>query len=320
MSTIKSSDEHLTLNADGSSKDIKFQANGVEKASIDSSGNLTVSGNLTSVGIDDNADATAITIDSSERVGIGTGSPTQQLHSYNTNAHRLRVANANYGIDLHQPAGASSPHINAYGTDVAIIFDVNDSEKMRINSNGYVNVGTATNKGATKLTVESDTSVDNPMAVSNSRTGAATDYSILFYRAGSIVGSVQTSLSATSYVTSSDYRLKENVDYTWDATTRLKQLKPARFNWIADDTNTLVDGFIAHEVSSVVPEAVTGDKDAMIAEVLYAEGDELPEGKKVGDVKTAAEINPQGIDQAKLVPLLVKTIQELEARITALEA
>ena len=79
MSTIKSSSEHLTLNADGASKDIKFQANGVEKASIDSSGNLTVSGNLTSVGIDDNADATAITIDSSENVGIGTSSPNYKL-------------------------------------------------------------------------------------------------------------------------------------------------------------------------------------------------------------------------------------------------
>jgi|APSaa5957512535_1039671.scaffolds.fasta_scaffold20003_2 hypothetical protein len=70
MSTIKSSAEHLTLNADGASKDIKFQANGVEKASIDSSGNLTVSGNLTSVGIDDNADATAITIHSNETVSF----------------------------------------------------------------------------------------------------------------------------------------------------------------------------------------------------------------------------------------------------------
>jgi len=70
MSTIKSSSEHLTLNADGASKDIKFQANGVEKASIDSSGNLTVSGNLTSVGIDDNADATAITINSDESVSF----------------------------------------------------------------------------------------------------------------------------------------------------------------------------------------------------------------------------------------------------------
>jgi len=142
----------------------------------------------------------------------------------------------------------------------------------------------------------------------------------VFINDNGTVGTIKTNGSATSFNTSSDYRLKENVDYTWDATTRLKQLKPARFNFIADDTNTLVDGFIAHEVSSVVPEAISGAKDAMTAEVLYVEGDDIPEGKSVGDVKTAAAIDPQGIDQSKLVPLLVKTIQELEARITALEA
>ena len=140
------------------------------------------------------------------------------------------------------------------------------------------------------------------------------------------VGAINTSGSATSYNTSSDYRLKENVDYTWDATTRLKQLKPARFNFIADDTNTLVDGFIAHEVSSVVPEAIHGVKDAMEAETFYTADDVETQGdspsKAVGDVKTYSSsiITPQGIDQSKLVPLLVKTIQELEARITALEA
>lgn len=91
MSTIKSSDEHLTLNADGSSKDIKFQANGVEKASISSSGAFTsttidatkLTGtipNFTSTGIDDNADATAITISSAENVGIGATSPSTSLH------------------------------------------------------------------------------------------------------------------------------------------------------------------------------------------------------------------------------------------------
>ncbi len=98
MSTIKSSDEHLTLNADGSSKDIKFQANGVEKASISSSGAFTsttidatkltgdlpaISGaNLTGVGvagISSSADATAITISSDEKVGIGETSPTTHL-------------------------------------------------------------------------------------------------------------------------------------------------------------------------------------------------------------------------------------------------
>ena len=133
------------------------------------------------------------------------------------------------------------------------------------------------------------------------------------------VGRIQTSGSSTSYLTSSDYRLKENVDYTWDATTRLKQLKPARFNFITD-TDTTIDGFLAHEVSNIVPEAISGEKDAMIAEVLYANGDEIPDGKKVGDVKRPSRINPQAIDQSKLVPLLVKTIQELEARITALES
>jgi hypothetical protein len=109
---------------------------------------------------------------------------------------------------------------------------------------------------------------------------------------GTRVGTITITSSATGYATSSDYRLKENVTDMTNATTRLKELKPKRFNWIVDETNTLVDGFLAHEVSNVVPEAVTGEKD----------GEEM-----------------QGIDQSKLIPLLVKTIQELEARIKTLE-
>ena len=113
------------------------------------------------------------------------------------------------------------------------------------------------------------------------------------------VGSITTSGSSTAYNTSSDYRLKTDVAYDWDATTRLKQLKPARFEWIADGDDAVpVDGFLAHEVQSIVPEAITGTKD-----------------------EVDADGNPvmQGIDQSKIVPLLVKTIIELEARIAALE-
>jgi len=113
------------------------------------------------------------------------------------------------------------------------------------------------------------------------------------------IGSIYCTTSSVAYNTSSDYRLKENVDYTWDATTRLKQLKPARFNFIVDDTNTLVDGFLAHEAQAVVPECATGTHN---------------------EVDNDGNAVMQGIDQSKLVPLLVKTIQELEARITALEA
>ena len=115
---------------------------------------------------------------------------------------------------------------------------------------------------------------------------------------GTIVGSINVASSSTAYNTSSDYRLKTSVTYDWDATTRLKQLKPKRFNFIADETNTLKDGFLAHEVSDIVPEAITGTKDG---------------------VDSDGNVIAQGIDQSKLVPLLVKTIQELEARITVLE-
>jgi hypothetical protein len=130
------------------------------------------------------------------------------------------------------------------------------------------------------------------------RDDTVTINTMTFGKNGSIVGSISTTGSATAYNTSSDYRLKENVTADWDATTRLKQLNPVRFNFIAD-ADTTVDGFLAHEVQSIVPEAITGTHN-----------------------EVDADGNPvyQGIDQSKLVPLLVKTIQELEARIAALES
>ena len=174
-------------------------------------------------------------------------------------------------------------------------------------------------------------------------------YSAGFFRnsSGTKVGEIVVGTSATQFLTSSDYRLKENVSYSFDATSRLKQLKPARFNFIAD-ADTTVDGFLAHEVSSIVPEAITGDKDdteKITDVVLNADGtrltDDVTKEKWVaGKLSTTDEdgntVDPiyasnttwvashtvpkyQGIDQAKLVPLLVKTIQELEARIKALE-
>ncbi len=111
------------------------------------------------------------------------------------------------------------------------------------------------------------------------------------------VGSISTSGSATSYNTSSDYRLKENITAISDAITRLKTLKPYRFNFKAD-ASTTVDGFLAHEVTAV-PEAITGTKDEVDADnkPIY-----------------------QGIDQSKLVPLLVAAVQELIGKVEALEA
>jgi hypothetical protein len=153
---------------------------------------------------------------------------------------------------------------------------------------------------------------------------SASGEAMYFYHGGGIaspVGRIATTSSATSYITSSDYRLKENVVAMTSATERLKQLNPLRFNFIVD-ADTTVDGFLAHEVQDVVPEAITGTKDAMRDEEYEVTPAVLDDD---GNVTTEAVMGTrsvpdyQGIDQSKLVPLLVATIQELEARLTALE-
>jgi hypothetical protein len=142
-------------------------------------------------------------------------------------------------------------------------------------------------------------------------------------------------INAAAFTVSSDYRLKENVTDITDATERLKRLNPVRFNFKPfeetgeEHHSDIVDGFLAHEVSHdsdgnpLVPEAITGTKDAMRDEqyvvtpaVLDDDGNEVTPAV----MGTRSVPDYQKIDQSKLVPLLVKTIQELEARITALEA
>ena len=166
---------------------------------------------------------------------------------------------------------------------------------MRIDSSG--NVGIGNNNPAYLFSV-----FTNAMAVAAEfgRNTDASQRTMMLFRSnsqGANVGSIQVTNSSTSYNTSSDYRLKENVTDVTDGITRVKQLAPKRFNFIADADIT-VDGFLAHEAQTVVPEAVHGTKD------------------EVDD-----EGNPvmQGIDQAKLVPLLTAALQEAIAKIEVLE-
>ena len=129
-------------------------------------------------------------------------------------------------------------------------------------------------------------------------------HDVEFTRNGNNVGFINLTTTGTNYSTSSDYRLKENETAISDGITRLKTLKPYRFNFIADAT-TILDGFFAHEVTAV-PEAVIGTKD---------------------EVDENNEPVYQGIDQSKLVPLLTAALQEavtkietLETKVAALEA
>jgi len=136
-----------------------------------------------------------------------------------------------------------------------------------------------------------------------------------FLNNSTTVGTIKYTNSATQYNTSSDYRLKENATAISDGITRLKTLKPYRFNFKVNPSTT-VDGFFAHEVTAV-PEAITGTKDET-QDILYTEEDTIPSGKKVGDVKETVP-NYQGIDQSKLVPLLTAALQEAITKIETLE-
>ena len=205
------------------------------------------------------------------------------------------------------------------------------SERMRILDSGPVCINRASQRNAEKF------SVDNAGQVAIFTCTATADHSniqmihgfaqasnnatqIAFKNSNATtVGSIKSTASATSFNTSSDYRLKENVVDLDGAITRVKQLSPKRFNFIID-ADTTVDGFLAHEAQTVVPEAVTGTHNAL---EVWKEGEELPEGVSVGDNKLDDDGNTipdyQGIDQSKLVPLLTAALQEAIAKIETLE-
>ena len=198
-------------------------------------------------------------------------------------------------------------------------FSTTGSERMRIISTGGVLMNrTSSNSAAsTTLDIDAGSNIYCIVMTANPTNGAF----VRFHKDdGSEIGSIDHTASVTRYLTSSDHRLKENVVAMEDATTRLKQLQPKRFNFIADSNDTTVDGFLAHEVQSVVPEAVSNTHNEV---EVWQDGEELPDDVSVGDNKLDDDGNTipkyQGIDHSCLVPLLVKTIQELEARITALE-
>jgi hypothetical protein len=238
-------------------------------------------------------DTDTLVVDSTNnRVGVGDASPPTELVLGSGTFTIKNASTDSNGLKIYQAGSDTSTVMNHYGG--AMVFGTNNTERMRLNSSGVLSVG-GTNATAKFNVVGQGGS--NVQVQNNIATGTGGVVQIGFINDNGLVGSIQTSGTSTSYITSSDYRLKENVTDITDATTRLKQLNPVRFNFIAD-ADTTVDGFLAHEVQSVVPEAISGTHN------------------EVDD-----DGNPvyQGIDQSKLVPLLVKTIQELEARIAALE-
>jgi len=274
-------------------------------------------------------------------VGIGETSPLGTVHirtsdasitSVNTNADDLILENnGNCGMSICSSTSGEGNinFIDSGDTNVGRIqynhstnqmdFRTNDSVRMSIRSGGEVNIGSLSSvpsgaNGQTRLTVRQNQGTD---AVFIDRTADIdSNYRDLvrFARNGTTVGQIKARNNAVQYNTTSDARLKENVEDMTGAIDRVKTLKPKRYSWIVDDLDAPnIDGFLAHEAQAVVPDAVSGTQN------------------EVDD-----DGNPvyQGIDHGLLVPLLTGALKEaitkietletemtaLKARVTALEA
>ena len=299
---------------------------------------------------------------SAESLGIGTTSPvinnngkTMHIHADSGEWSLFHATTGESGA-----GGGDGTIIGQIGLDGYLfnyeagnlIFGTSAAERMRIDSSGNLLVGRTSpissekfgvegntylgaTTGTTTTTIRNGNSSGLNLYVTHSggantsvsmqmETGDTSNHGhkfIKFTAGGSEQGSISANSGAIAYNTSSDYRLKTDVQPMTDATERLKALKPVNFEWIS--TGTRVDGFLAHEAQEVVPEAVTGTKDAMRTEEYEVTPAVLDDD---GNVVTEAVMGErevpdyQGIDQSKMTPLVVKCLQEAIERIEQLES
>jgi len=222
----------------------------------------------------------------------------------NVTASRLVAADGSFSLPSITFTGDGNTGIFHPLPDT-IAFCEGSNEIMRINSDGDLIVNNTTPVNVTTGTADGFTVLTNGQTHLSRNNGiplflrrrAANGKVAAFYRDTTEVGYINVTTTATAYSTSSDYRLKENPTPMTGALDVVAALKPVDFTWKFD--GSIGRGFIAHELQAVAPEAVTGEKDAVDAE-----------GKP----------EYQGVDASKLVPILVAAIQELSAKVAALEA
>jgi hypothetical protein len=286
---------------------------------------------FSSTGIDDNGTSTAITIDSSQNVGIGESSPDTKLH-VKAGSSGTETAFADSVITLENSGNSRLQFLSGNTSQGEIMFGDGDSnrqgritydhsdnslrlqttnaERMRIDNQGSVlinNLATphdqnvnpgfkvyGTGSGATVLGLVSIARYQGEPLILNR---VNNDGRLIGLQGQGVTrGQIAVSGTVIQYTSYSDHRLKEDVQQISNATESLKQLNPVNFAWI--DGGVRMNGFLAHEVQSVVPEAVTGTHN-----------------------EVDSDDNPvyQGIDQSKLVPLLTASLKEAIAKIEELE-
>jgi hypothetical protein len=244
--------------------------------------------------------------DSSGNLGIGTSSPTAIIHASKSTASDTYFRSTNSLVSSVFGTSAGGGTFVYNNGAYPLQFYTNDTERARIDSSGNLLIGktdtSATVGGLILQKYEAAGETAGKIQVIN-RIGTGQYILEGINASGGIVGGVVTTSTATSFNTSSDYRLKEDVQPMTGALAKVAALKPVTYKW--KSTGEASEGFIAHELAEVCPDAVSGEKDAVDAD---------------GNIK------PQGIDTSFLVATLTAAIQELRAivdsqaaRIAALE-
>jgi hypothetical protein len=220
-------------------------------------------------------------------VGIGTSSPDTLVHAYKASNAILKVAEANGYASLQQ-SGANS-YLNNVASGGSLIFrnGTAPTERARIDSSGNLTVGDSSTAGSSNsaCTIAAGGAITTSRAATNNQTHHS------FVNPNGVVGTIKTIASQTSFNTSSDQRLKENIADADDAGSKVDAIQVRQYDWKADGSHQDY-GMIAQELLEVAPEAVSQGE---------------------------TEEEMMGVDYSKLVPMLIKEIQSLRNRVAQLE-
>ena len=260
-------------------------------------------------------------IDSSGNVGIGSSTVAQKLSVAGASVYQMRIwdgstATSSYDIGRSNLDG----YFRFYGNQTGVtgyVWGGVDGERMRIDSSGnlYLNTTTQNDNGKFNINFTSATNAGIGMKQTNNSTGTLLNF---INYLGSSMGYIGASVVSTTYNTTSDYRLKENITPMTGALDKVSALKPVTYKWKLNGSDG--QGFIAHELQAVVPDCVTGEKDA-----VDAEGKPVYQGVDTSFLVatlTAAiqELAKTSSEQQTLIVSQSELINSLTARVTALEA